>query len=273
MAGTLWKQAQEEALEAKRQTEKAESVTELLETMFQSAGPNAEKGSDFTVCQLLDDFSRDFSGKVDLEPEVEMTVRQTVAAAYDGLGDYIQAEPHARRAYELALEIFGVDSPQAAKSLARLGWLNVQLGSREKGREMLESAEEIQRVNLSISDEDYQRTLCCLAEFFLKEGKLDEAAEIARRVRNATQSEPLKPNHLWITNSLAEVYRRQGRTHEAEALFSSFVAQTDDKISNHPRTIEALHTACNLQLDLGKVGVAAAMAMRGYEIALRTLGP
>ena len=272
IAGMLWKRAQTEAQEAKRQTAKAEAVTELLETMFQSAGPDAAKGSDFTVRQLLNDFSRDFSGQVDLEPEVEMTVRQTVAAAYDGLGDSIQAERHALLAYELALEVFGKESSQAMKNLSRLGWLTFRLGGGQGGLEMLQSAEKYQGEHLGIDDGDYQRTLCSIGEIYAKQGKLKEAEELALRVMEATKPDQFKPNHLWVTNILAKVYRSQGRTHEAERLFDFLVENSEEETKEHPRTIEALHTVCQLQLELGHVDKAEKFANRGYEIALRTLG-
>ncbi|MDA7888883.1 tetratricopeptide repeat protein, partial [Akkermansiaceae bacterium] len=158
-------------------------------------------------------------------------------------------------------------------NLARLGWLTFQLSNREDGVAMLQTAEKYQRENLTIDDEDYQRTLCSLAEIFAQEGKLKEAAEIAQRVIAATRSDSRKPTHLWVTNTLAGVYRSQGRTHEAERLFSSLIDDEEREMPGHPRTIEALHTACQLQLDLGKIDEAERMAKRGYEIALRTLGP
>ncbi len=278
VAGTMWKRSLDDAAEAKRQAEKARTVTSLLDSMFQSAGPEAAKGDDFTVRELLNDYSKEFAERDDLDPEVEMTIRHTVAKAYDGLGDYIQAEIHARRAHRLALEVFGANSPEAMQTLSHFGWLLYQLEAHEKGLKKIKTAHQWQSNQFAPEDPRFHLTQCYLAEIHLADGNLGKAEELARQIHSLTiptADNPPRPTHLWATKNLADIYEKQGKTNEAQELLQQFIensASRAPELGRHPRTIEAMHTASRLQITLGYLESAEKLARRGHETALQALG-
>jgi serine/threonine protein kinase/tetratricopeptide (TPR) repeat protein len=269
-------QARRDAAAARRQAERADAVTLLLDEMFRTATPGASKGKDFTVRELLDDFSVHIAGQLSSEPEVEMTVRRTVGVAYEGLGDHVRAEPHLRRALELAGQIYGADSVEAMEALARLGWLTYGLENREGAIAQLEKAAQSQEQQLGPEDPAYLQSLAYLAAVKLEAGEFDEAAAYAKSVLAGSSlavSDDGYPNHLWASQILAEVYRSQGNTVEAERLSAQllgFVEQSPETLS--PRTIEAFHTVAQGQLQRGEFVEAEALISRGLQTARRTLG-
>jgi len=94
--------ATEEAKEARLQADRANAVVRLIEEMFGSSDPLFKRGADYSVREMLDDYSQQFEGKLDDQPEVELSLQRTLATAYQGLGEYQAAERHFRRAYELS---------------------------------------------------------------------------------------------------------------------------------------------------------------------------
>ena len=96
---------------AKDETAKAKAVTDLLQDMLSSASPYEDKGPDYTVRQLLDDFVAGLHNQLADQPEVEATVRHTVGRTYQALGFYREAEPQLRAALEIQRQQFGEEHP------------------------------------------------------------------------------------------------------------------------------------------------------------------
>ena len=133
-----------EARQARTEAAKANAVVELLGEMLASANPNAAKGTDFTVRELLDEFSAGLEGQLQDQPEVEATLRQIIGAVYTRLHLPDEAEPHLRRALELRREIFGPDHVQVVETLCKLA----QNTKVKKGR--LREVERLAREALEI---------------------------------------------------------------------------------------------------------------------------
>jgi eukaryotic-like serine/threonine-protein kinase len=112
--------AERDAL-AKRAT--AEAVTGLLQRMLSSANPHEVKGADYTVRQLLDDFSTKLGRDLEDQPEVEASVRATVGNAYRLLGVYGPAREHLSRALELRAAAMGRTDRQTIQSEMDFAWL------------------------------------------------------------------------------------------------------------------------------------------------------
>jgi tetratricopeptide (TPR) repeat protein len=263
VAGIAWRRAVREAEDARRQAEKADAVTGLLDEMFRSASPGSAKGKDFTVRQLLDDFSRDFAGQLDREPEVEMTVRGTVGMAYEGLGDYVQAEAHLRRAHELARGIFGEEAVETMSALARVGWLTHEMGNSALGAEHLRRARTIQERKLGADHREALQTVAYLATVELAMGNTAGAEEMARDALDRTPREEesrADAIRLSLTGTLAGAYRAKGRDEEANALYTTLVEDFEaEGAQAHPRTFEAMHTMAELQIERGALDEAEAL--------------
>ena len=117
--------AKEEARSARVQAQRANAVVHLIDDMFGSADPFLTRGSNYTVRQLLDDYSLEFEGKLDSEPEVELSFQHTIASAYMGLAEYASAERHFRRALALSIQL---NHPNQKILQRHLGWSLRQQG-------------------------------------------------------------------------------------------------------------------------------------------------
>jgi serine/threonine protein kinase/tetratricopeptide (TPR) repeat protein len=105
---------------AQTEAAKAVAVSSLLQEMLSSAHPDAAKGANFTVRELLDQFSTGLSDQLQDQPEVEATLRQIIGSAYTRLRLPDKAEPHLRRSLLLNRQIFGEDHVKYADSLRHL---------------------------------------------------------------------------------------------------------------------------------------------------------
>jgi serine/threonine protein kinase len=75
-------QARRQAQISAAEAAKATAISELLQTALQSANPDQAKGSDYTVRQLLDDFSGGLADQLVGQREVEAQIRATIGNAY-----------------------------------------------------------------------------------------------------------------------------------------------------------------------------------------------
>ena len=113
-AELLW---QRESDHSKTEANRANAVVALLLEMLDSANPDDTKGADYTVRELLDDFSQGLDDQLQDQPEVEATIRATIGNAYRRLALPDEAEPHLQAALDLRRRVFGDDHEMVAKSL------------------------------------------------------------------------------------------------------------------------------------------------------------
>jgi serine/threonine protein kinase/tetratricopeptide (TPR) repeat protein len=109
------KQAQAEAA-------KSMAVVTLLEDMLAAAHPDSASGSDYTVRELLDQFSTGLENRLSDQPEVEATLRQIIGSVYTRLRLVDEAEPHLNRALALHRQVFGEEDLRFADCQLALAW-------------------------------------------------------------------------------------------------------------------------------------------------------
>ncbi len=94
-------QARRQAQISAAEAAKATAISELLQSALQSANPDQAKGPDYTVRQLLDDFSGGLADQLADQPDVEADIRATIGNAYRRLVLYDLAAAQ----YEAALAL------------------------------------------------------------------------------------------------------------------------------------------------------------------------
>ncbi len=104
------------------ETAKVKAVSDLLQGMLGSANPEQAKHAEYTVRQLLDDFSAGLGTELAGQPEVEAEIRATIGRAYWRLGAADQAEPQLTKALELRRRLFGPDHEKVAESQVDYAW-------------------------------------------------------------------------------------------------------------------------------------------------------
>ena len=122
-AAELARAAEAEARkEAQAEATKAKAVVDLLQEMLVSANPDQMKGAEYTVRQLVDDFSEQIDDRLQSQPEVEAELRSTIGMVYWRLSVNDKAEPHLRAALELRRRIYGNEHEKVAESLLDYAW-------------------------------------------------------------------------------------------------------------------------------------------------------
>lgn len=111
------KNANVQLQEARRQERTTRAVTDLMLEMLSSANPDAMKGTDYTVRQLLQDFSLVLGDQLRDQPKVEAALQATIGKAYGRLGIDDAADRHLENAVELKRATYGSRHPEVADSL------------------------------------------------------------------------------------------------------------------------------------------------------------
>ncbi len=88
--------------EARAEAERRQRTLVAVRRMLLTADPALQKGPDYTVRQLLDDFSAGLGDYFADDPAVARVLHLTVGGAYRNLGHFDAAERHLRQAMDLA---------------------------------------------------------------------------------------------------------------------------------------------------------------------------
>ncbi len=107
---------------------KAQAISDLIQQMLASGSPDSGRGKDYTVRELLDQFSTSMENRMKDQPEEEATLRQVIGSVYTRLGLLKEAEPHLKRSLELNRQLFGEYHVKYADSLRHLAWNRYEAG-------------------------------------------------------------------------------------------------------------------------------------------------
>jgi serine/threonine protein kinase len=108
--------------QAKTETARAKAVSDLLQEMLGSSYPDRVKNSQYTVRELLDDFSAGLEDPLEGQPEVEAAIRSMIGRSYGGLQVPDRAELHLKQALDLNRQVFGASDEHVANSLVDYAW-------------------------------------------------------------------------------------------------------------------------------------------------------
>ncbi len=221
----MYFKAQGEKKRAQTEAAKANAVSDFLREMLGSANPDALKGSDYTVRQLLDDFSAGLANQLAGQPEVEATVRATIGRAYFRLGVTDKAQAQLERALALQRHISGGSDEPVAGFLVDYAWVCFEQGQYGRGEPFVREALEIYRKRGTGGQPviralwTSQRILIAQSRFTEAESVFEEAMAIACKTP-ATEF----PEIASMMQGLADVKNQQFQFAEAESLASKAVA-------------------------------------------------
>ena len=117
---SLWQAALARRAEGRATAEavKATRISDVLEQMLGSANPESGKGADYTVREMLDDFSTTQLIQLDEQPEIQADIHAIFGNTYRWLGVSDKAKSHLDAALDLRKRLFGPDHPVVAKTLS-----------------------------------------------------------------------------------------------------------------------------------------------------------
>jgi tetratricopeptide (TPR) repeat protein len=90
--------------------------------MLGSSYPDRAKRSEYTVRELLDDFSAGLGDQLADQPEVEAAIQSVIGRSYWRLGVLDRAELHLKRALVLHRQVYGANDERVANSLVDYAW-------------------------------------------------------------------------------------------------------------------------------------------------------
>ncbi len=171
--------ANRNAQAAANEARKAAHALELIDEMFLASGSPAAP----QVRPLLDAFAEDLAGEFD-QPELAITLLETVGRAYQRLGAFAEAEEHLLRAYDLAHQRHGMGSDVAARVQSSIGWLHRDRGDYSKANAAIENALRYQTTILGRGDEQTLRSLAYLADVQRHIGNVGVAEDLSTELRD-----------------------------------------------------------------------------------------
>jgi tetratricopeptide (TPR) repeat protein len=137
--------AERNEVEARAAAARAKAVAELLQSALSAANPYQRKGKDYTVREMLDEIEKELGDRLKAEPEAELALRTTMAAAYRGLGADDKAQVHLQRALALSRAKWKGDHHEIARQLDELGTIVARRGDWDRADALYHEALEMER--------------------------------------------------------------------------------------------------------------------------------
>jgi serine/threonine protein kinase len=107
---------------AKTESARAQAVSEFMQKVLRSADLDQTKSENYTVRELLDDFSAGFGNQLASQPAAAAEIHATIGGTYSILNLSAKALPHLEKAIELRQKADGPDHENVAKDRVEYSW-------------------------------------------------------------------------------------------------------------------------------------------------------
>ncbi len=272
-----------QSIRARREAAVAQAVNDFLQNDLlgqASASSQVEGGvkpdPNITVRTVLDRAAQKIDGKFNRQPEVEVALRNTMAAAYIDLGLYPEARKQLERARELGRQALGPDNPATLSAVHDLGLVADKDGRYPEAEVLDRQALDAQRRVLGPKNLETLRTMNNLATTYMDEEKFEDAEKLFLQTL-AIENEVLdrdNSDRVETMDNLALTYISEQKYAQAETLMSEALA-IDERVlgPDHPDTLGAMNNLATAYLDEGKYADAEKLHVQALEGLKRVLGP
>ncbi len=258
--------ANQKAREAANEAHKSTQALQLIDEMFLSAGAPASP----QVRPLLDAFTNDLETQIKDQPELSITLLETVGRSYQRLGAFNQAEIYLDQAYSLAVSHYGMDSEVAARVRAVTGWLYRDQGNYRRAQTLIKKALDYQSHTLGVGHEDTLLSLAYLADVLEQTGDTESAEAYSRQWQSALEVE-VKAGRLSASQELrirlATRSPHTGTPLKNVDLARRMLSQARESELNGPKVIAALHEFADAAIEVGDATEAYSAANEARERA------
>jgi tetratricopeptide (TPR) repeat protein len=234
-AGVVWQwreavAQEQEARQAHRDTEKAlhaanterakaQAINDfLIEDLLRAPRPG-KLGLTVTLKKALDEAVPKIGPRFAKQPEVEASVRTTLANTYYELGQYREAEAQTRLALDIYRKLFPPGHPEYSRTLSAQNDLATMLTERGKLREAERIFRRIIKDFERIGEGDSRDAWTAwhnLASLYYHEGDYAKAEPIMRRVADACRRKKMSPEDIANADiNLLALLRDRGKLAEA----------------------------------------------------------
>ena len=230
LAGVTWeyhkeRQTRQRAEAAEKATTleaaKGTAISQLLQDMLGSGDPFNQKGSDFTVRQMLDEFSDGLTNQLAGQPEVEVAVRQVMGWVCYRWGVLSKAETNLLKAVELQRM---ARTPPSTNSLLTQQLLARLFESQRKFEEAAKLSNETWQGRIQLLGATNPYTLASKSTYanaLSEEGRPHEAEALQREALQDMEKIQGRDNvnTIYALVSLGQTLEAQGNHGEAERCF------------------------------------------------------
>ena len=249
---------------ARSEVDKAKAMNDFLtqDLLIQAEPAHTAVEDHVTVLEVLDRAADKVGERFAGRPDVEDSLRMTIARTYHGLGAWDKAERQWRAVLGSLKQRLG---PEAMETLeAQLDLAHI-LSHRGRAAEALALAEPAASALERHLGPDYPNSLTnrdWIAMAFLNAGRTAEAIalhEAVLKLREATRGAD-HPDTLVSRNNLAVAYAKAGRTTEAVALHESTLKLFESKFgADHPDTLASRNNLADVYREAGRITKAVSM--------------
>jgi tetratricopeptide (TPR) repeat protein len=266
----------EERRRADEQRQNTEQVLSFLVSVFEGADPMKGAGGSATAKSLLDEGARRLDQELDLQPEVQVRLRETLGGIYVHLGLYDRAETLLRQAVQQAEQLVGRDDLQIAAILSKLGTAYLFQGKHDLAEPLYERSLDIRQRRLPPDHVDLAESLHNLASCYFFQDRMDRAGELYERalavLRRAQGDTRLE--RAFIIGALAGVYRSRKEPARAEPLYREAIQIYEEMHGGqHPDIAYGWNNLSQAYLDMGQPGRALPLLERAAAMLEELQGP
>lgn len=260
--------------------EESDAVTRFLTEMLADLSPY-RSGPDVKVREVLESAAREIDDRFEASLTLRARVQHTIAAAYYGLGLYLDALPHIQAAAGIRDDALGLRSYDARQSRTLHAQILRGAGRFEIARSLLDDLIEIES-DIAASDVERFTTRYEHAATILDQGRYLEAVaelkELRSQIRSrnenseAAESASLRSIEHRTAAALGHGYERLGNLAAAEECLRVVVDAEDDRPADIDHA-DATHKLAIVQMRRGKVAEAIADTQATLERRSQLLGP
>lgn len=268
--------AEQHLREARTQASIAGAINQFLnEDLLASAAPDQVPDRQATVRSVLDAASNKIGGRFQDQPFVEASIRNTIGAAYESLGEYETAEAHYVRASELFSAFEADHESDVIEEEVRLGNLTRLRGRLDDAETRIREAYNRAQKRLGPTHPTTLNAGHFLSEVYIDQGRSPEAEGLLKRTIELKAS-TLGPEHaatLLSMGSLSSIYLQAGRYEEAREIDSKLLDTHMRKSGpDNPATIATLNNLAYDQMHLGNYQAAEQFLLTAVKRSRRVSG-
>ncbi len=272
-----------QSIRASREAAVAQAVNDFLQndvlfqaSAFQQIGQGVKPDPDIKVRTALERAAQNIGGKFKDQPEVEASIRETIARTYGDLDLYPQEEQQLEQALALSQAALGAQNRKTLAIKVDLARAARDMGHLEECEKLATEAVEANRRALGAKDLQTLRAMALLGGTLEIEGKYPQAETVDSEVLKLDPREdgPEGRARMDAMESLGSVYRKEGKLAQAEAVTRQAV-EIETRISGpeNPSTLDEMAELASLDEQPGKYEEAEAILRKVIDIRRRVEGP
>ena len=280
------KQQRDAALQQKQRADEQAAIAKavkdfLLDDLIKQADSvgQVERGfdarPDLTVKEALRRASEKVGQRFTNQPLIEAEIYQTLAEAFNGMGERKLAIPHYERAITVRKQVLGSEDRQSFWMRLSLARIYQDIGRIKEAIRLFEETLKIFQANFGPDDPDTLTSMNTLAQAYSVAGRTTEAIQLQKETW-MLQKARIGADHtdtLWSMNNLANDYRYAGRTAEAIKLREELLKLRRAKLgSDHPDTFESILCLAGDYREAGRVAEALRLDDEIYKLRRARLG-